>query len=264
MQVSRLWRIVALNLTQLWARIHVEWNAEQRALWLERSGTRPLDVYLTIDGRCIERWVPTESGDVFGEQDLFLHSSRWRSLSLRSSGLRIAEVFLDHLMRFIDLKSLESLTLLSSTYGRYNMITNFGERPESASALRHLILRDIAVTGLHLAVASVVTLRLSGIPEENDPCFWARIFGSSDRLERLILSRLRYRRSEATGGGPAIPARTHLRSLVLGNGNGRRFFRYMVRELKAPVLLSLDLCLPNCSERYAREIAPMVMAFVGP
>ncbi|KAF9518296.1 hypothetical protein BS47DRAFT_1389204 [Hydnum rufescens UP504] len=198
---------------------------------------------------------------MFGEQDLFLHSSRWRSLSLRSSRRRIAQEFLDRLMRSIDLKSLESLTLLSSAYGPYNMMTNFGERPESASALRRLILRDTAVKALHLAVDNVVTLRLSGIPEENDPRFWARIFGSSDRLECLILSRLHYRRSEATGGGPEIPARTHLRSLVLGNGNGRRFFRYMIRELKAPALLSLDFYLPNCSERYAREITPMVMAF---
>ncbi|KAF9515514.1 hypothetical protein BS47DRAFT_780825 [Hydnum rufescens UP504] len=260
-QVSQLWRAMALNLTQLWARMHVEWNAKQRALWLERSGTRPLDVYLTIDDHRPERWVPIQSGDVFGDQDLFLHSSRWRSLSLRSCGRRIAEEFLGRLMRSIDLKSLESLTLLSFTYGPYNMITNFGERPESASALRHLILRDVEVKALHLAVDNVVTLRLSGIPEENDPRFWVRIFGSSDRLECLILSRLRYRRSEATGGGPAIPARTHLRSLVLGNGNGRRFFRYMIRELKAPALLSLDLYLPNCSERYACEITPMVMAF---
>ncbi|KAF9518297.1 hypothetical protein BS47DRAFT_1389205 [Hydnum rufescens UP504] len=29
-QVSRLWRAMALNLTQLWTRIHVEWNVEQR------------------------------------------------------------------------------------------------------------------------------------------------------------------------------------------------------------------------------------------
>jgi hypothetical protein len=38
----------------------------------------------------------------------------------------------------------------------------------------------------------------------------------------------------------------------------------MIRELKAPALLSLDLYLPQCSKRYAREIAPMVMAFVSP
>ncbi|KAF9516851.1 hypothetical protein BS47DRAFT_609425 [Hydnum rufescens UP504] len=260
-QVSRLWRAMTLNLTQLWARIHVEWNTKQRTLWLERSGTRPLDIYITIDCHRPERWVPIQSPNVFGDQDLFLHSSRWRSLSLRSSGRLIAEEFLDRLMRSMDLKSLESLTLLSPTHGPYNMTANFGGRPESASALRRLILRDIEAKALHLAVDNVVTLRLSGIPEENDPRFWARIFGSSDRLECLILSRLYYPRSEATGGGPAIPVRTHLRTLVLGNGNGRRFFRYMIRELKAPALLSLDLYLPNCSERYAREITPMVMAF---
>jgi len=45
----------------------------------------------------------------------------------------------------------------------------------------------------------------------------------------------------------------------LGAGNGRRFFRYVVRELKAPALVTLDLCLPKCSERYAREIAPILM-----
>ncbi|KAF9518300.1 hypothetical protein BS47DRAFT_333960 [Hydnum rufescens UP504] len=35
----------------------------------------------------------------------------------------------------------------------------------------------------------------------------------------------------------------------------------MIGELKAPALLSLDLFLPKCSERYAREIIPMLMTF---
>jgi hypothetical protein len=259
--VSTMENHVTISLTRLWARIHVEWNPKQRALWLQRSGTRPLGVYLTVDSLLPEIWEPSKLGDIFGEEDLFLHSSRWRSLSLRSSGHSIAELFLDRLMRSIDLKSLESLSLLSSTYGSYHIIANFGEHPESASALRHLILQDTEVKALHLAVDNVVTLRLSGILEEEDPDFWARILGSSDRLERLILSHLCYK---ATTVGPPIRVRAHLRSLVLGNRNGRRFFRYMIRELKAPALLSLDICLPDCSQRYAREITPMLMAFVSP
>ncbi|KAF9518304.1 hypothetical protein BS47DRAFT_1338593, partial [Hydnum rufescens UP504] len=107
--VSPLWRAVAISLTQLWARIHVEWNRKQRTLWLERSGTRPLDVYLTVDSRPPERWEP--AGDIVGERDLFLHSSRWRSLSIRNPGGRIAGEFLRRVTRSIDLKSLESLKI---------------------------------------------------------------------------------------------------------------------------------------------------------
>ncbi|KAF9518286.1 hypothetical protein BS47DRAFT_333189 [Hydnum rufescens UP504] len=143
-QVSRLWRIVAIGLTQMWARIHLEWNPKQRTLWLKRSGTRLLDVHLTFDSPLPEIWEPSKLGDIFGEEDLLLHSSRWRSLSLRDSGHPIAELFLNRLVRSIDLKSLESLSLLSSTYGPHNIIANFGEHPESGSALRHLILRDTA------------------------------------------------------------------------------------------------------------------------
>ncbi|KAF9518301.1 hypothetical protein BS47DRAFT_1338592 [Hydnum rufescens UP504] len=84
--ICRLWRAVAISLTQLWARIHVEWKREHRALWLERSGTRPLDVYFTVDSHLPARWELAKFGDVVGEQDLFLHSSRWRSLSIRNSG----------------------------------------------------------------------------------------------------------------------------------------------------------------------------------
>ncbi|KAF9518288.1 hypothetical protein BS47DRAFT_1359050 [Hydnum rufescens UP504] len=256
-QVSRLWRAVAVSLTQLWARIRLEWNPEQRALWLERSGTRPLDVYLAVDSLFPERW-----------EDSFLHFSRWRSLSLRSSGDLTTRDFLRYVPYSMDLKSLESLKLvsMSEVSEEDGMIADFqsGEHSGTGSALRHLILRDVQVKALHLAVDNVVTLRLSGIAEnDDDPHFWACILGSSDRLERLIVSGLRYGGNKGTGVGPAIPVRTHLRSLVLGNDNGRRFFRYMIRELKAPALLSLDICLPHCSDRYAREITPMLMAFAN-
>jgi hypothetical protein len=247
---------VAIGLTQLWARIHVEWNRNQRALWLERSGTRPLDVYLTVHSR----WELARFGDIVGERDLFLHSSRWRSLSIRNCGPPFIGEFLRRVTRSIDLKSLESLKVVCSVDP---VIFQSGSRAASGSALRHLSLRDTKVEALHLAVDNVVTLRLSGIAEEEDPHFWTRILGSSGRLERLILSRLRYPSDQTTRGSPEIPVRTRLHSLVLGTGNGRRFFRYVVRELKAPALLSLDLCLPKCSERYAREITPMLVTLVS-
>jgi hypothetical protein len=115
-----------------------------------------------------------------------------------------------------------------------------------------------------LRLSGITPLRFSGFAEEEDPHFWPRILGTSDRLEHLILSRLRYRSDGTTGGSPEIPVRTRLHSLVLGAGNGRRFFRYMIGELKAPALVCLDLCLPKCSERYACEITPMLITFVSP
>jgi hypothetical protein len=263
-QVSRLWRAVAISLTQLWARIRLEWNPEQRALWLERSGTRPLDFSLTTDRILPERWELARFGDIFGEGDLLLHSLRWRSLSLRSSGHPIPQQFLDRLTRSMDLKSLESLKLVSHMAGYSHMVASFGERPETGSALRHLILRHTQPEALYLAVDKLVTLRLTGIVEEDHPNHWADILGSSDRLERLILSHLRYNCDEGTEVRPAIPTRTHLRSLVLGNGNGRGFIRYMIHELKAPALLSLDFYLPDCDGSYEDEIIRRLMAFVSP
>jgi hypothetical protein len=255
-QVSRLWRAGAINLARLWARIHVEWRPELRALWLEQSGTRPLDIYLAVDSLFPERW-----------EYLFLHSSRFRSLSLlMSSAPHITGEFLGRLTHSMDLKSLESLKLVS-VYWHHGMIADFqsGERSETGSALRHLILRNAQVNALHLAVDNVVTLRLSRIVEnKNDTHLWARILGSSDRLERLIVSGLCYRGNRGTGVGPVISVRTHLRSLVLGNANGSRFVCYMIQELKASALLSLDLFPGDCSEQYACEFIPMLMAFVGP
>jgi hypothetical protein len=123
------------------------------------------------------------------------------------------------------------------------MITNCGEHPETGLALCCLILRDAVVKALHPRVDNMVTLRLSSILEDRDPQDWAGILGSSDRLKCLILSHLRYNHNVGTGVRPAIPIRTYLRSLVLGNGNGRGFIHYMIQELKAPALLSLDLFL---------------------
>ncbi|KAF9518295.1 hypothetical protein BS47DRAFT_1389203 [Hydnum rufescens UP504] len=143
-------------------------------------------------------------------------------------------------------------------FGHDSMIADF----QSGFGITSSHLARCAGEGPDFAVDSVVTLKLSGIAEnDNDPHFWARILGSSDRLERLIVSRLRYLGKKGTRVGPAIPVRTHLRSLVLGNGNGRGFFLYMIRELKAPALLSLDLSLPNCSGWYGSGIISMLMAF---
>jgi len=165
----------------------------------------------------------------------------------------------------INLRSLESLKLSSVMYGRDVLFADFrlGGHLESGSTLRHLMLRDISIEGLDLAVDNVVALTLSGIADNgDDPNFWVRVLGSSERLDRLILSHLHYyRRGLETGGEPAIPVRAHLRSLVLGNGNGRVFFRYMIREIKAPALVSLDLCLPKCSEQYGRDIVTLIMEF---
>lgn len=256
-------------MTQLWARIHVEWKPKQRKLWLERSGTRPLDVYLLADNRLQGVWNPTEDDiDMFGEQDLFLHSSRWRSLSVDNSGHSNTSEFLRCVTSRINLRALESLKLSSVMYGRDVLFADFrlGRHLESGSTLRHLMLRDISIEGLDLAVDNVVALTLSGIADNgDDPHFWARVLGSSERLDRLILSHLHfYRRGLETDGEPAIPIRARLRSLVLGNGNGRVFFRYMIREIKAPALVSLDLCLPKCSEQYGRDIVTLIMEFVGP
>jgi hypothetical protein len=193
---------------------------------------------------------------------LFLHSSRWHSLSVRNSGRSITGEFLHCLTHSIDLKSLESLNLVSPIHGHLYMIANFqsGVCPESGSALHHLILRDMEVQALHLMVDNVVTLTLSSITEEDDPQFWAHILGSSDKLKCLILSCLRYPHDGMTGAGAAFPASIHLHSLVLGYGNRRRFFRYMIQELNTPPWISVLWG----TEQYADEITRFLMAFVSP
>ncbi|KAF9518287.1 hypothetical protein BS47DRAFT_1359049 [Hydnum rufescens UP504] len=129
--------------------------------------------------------------------------------------------------------------LRSGVSGYGYMVVSFGERPETSSALRRLILRHTQAEALYLAVDNLVTLRLTGIFEEDHPNHWATILGSSDRLERRILSRLHYTPDEGTEVRLAIPVRTHLRSLVLGIGTGG----------------------DSCTEQYVREIVPMLMAF---
>ena len=73
-QTCNWFRNISLSCTSLWVGVHLEWPPRRRQLWVQRSGTRELEVHMHSSKKPLIREIPYTQGDVF---DKFYE---WRTL----------------------------------------------------------------------------------------------------------------------------------------------------------------------------------------
>lgn len=116
-QVCKDWRAIAIGETKLWRRIYGEWPSKQRAMYLARSASTPIEVFIWSiwDGPLVED-SDTDSDTDSDEdvafdlrEDLLAESSRWRSLSLMNCAPAFTSRFIERISQLNTLDRLQAL-----------------------------------------------------------------------------------------------------------------------------------------------------------
>ena len=245
-QTCRRFRNISLSCTLLWARVHVEWPAKQRQLWVQRSGNRELDIviYQALEYRV--GWVADTPGDIFEK------FQKWRTLSFTTRFAGVIEDVLRAVLPTVRCQSLQLIYIKSAP--PYTAAPTEAEKPDerlwcrvrpTAEGSTFLNLRKITFWTAHgnpwgmLDAAVTIDAHSSHYSWK----YWRQLLRRKTALKELFLgTEPQPRTMDDYGGAPLILS--HLRSLQL-----RRYdpmlLKSFLSDVTAPSLGDLSIWLPS-------------------
>lgn len=245
-QTCSRFRNISVSCTLLWARVHVEWPPNQRRLWVQRSGTRELDI------RCGPFRTPRAGSIADTPGDIFESFYKWRTLRFTRTSKRVIEDVLKTVVptpvlgfQSIDLRcdTLEGITSETHSLDErlWPKITSMAERRSFPNLQKIRFWRT--PHNLWGMLDNVVTLDVH--MSHYSWNHWCRLLQQAKVLEELFLDIDYYSVDPQAADDHGVPVTLdRLRSLELRKGNAVRFRKFF-SDVTAPSLDNLSISLPT-------------------
>jgi len=236
-----------MSCTLLWAAVHLEWPQKQRELWVQRSGTRELDIHAHRLRTSSTGWSADNPGDIFKR------FPKWRSLCFSDASASIITEALRAVPSTVGCQSLQSVDIRTVTNssigiaeaskldGRLWGKLMLGAEGNVFPNLRNITLWNTPYSPWGM-LENVATLDIN--LSDYTWNYWCQLLQQTKALEKLFLgAEWRWNRpADAYHGTPVVLS--HLRSLELRK-NDAMFLKSFLRDVTAPSLDNFTIWLPT-------------------